>query len=546
MSTGATGPSGSNSSTSTQNASSATGGTGRTGPTGNIKESTLTSDIYGVFVGAFFVVLSLIVLFTTNSFIAVLVLWATIALVLAVLVYYDFVSIDQLFGSEIVEEKEKKKEVVPATPGTPAKPVLGGPIVGSEVFHIYDQVFTYDEAPAVCGAYGAELATLEQIMEAYSKGAEWCGYGWSVGGMALYPTQLETWKRLQQEVDPGKRTFCGRPGVNGGYFDPATKFGVNCFGFKPAGEFTPPGPVPGVDLTKYNSMVERFKRMLKTLTLDPYSRNEWSKYKKQSSVEKFVGRSSFTNPFKQSFFTPFGVREHLEGGDDYVESLGGALGNNARSWEGPYGIRGGKGETGATGATGMKGDPGADGDKGGEGPQGPTGEKGGIGPTGEKGEKGDQGIQGTAGAAGSTVGVVGPVGATGPTGRDGQQGFTGKDGLRGPTGQDGKKGDPGTPGAPGAPGAPGQNAQNISLPLRNISAVYGAGEQVNDVTTSILNTLRSGNDMTIANWSMGGDPAYGSGKELRVTYTPPGSLTTAVKAFSENTTFKPAALMLPP
>jgi len=471
MSTGATGPSGSNSSTSTQNASSATGGTGRTGPTGNIKESILTSDIYGVFVGAFFVVLSLIVLFTTNSFIAVLVLWATIALVLAVLVYYDFVSIDQLFGSEIVEEKEKKKEVVPATPGTPAKPKLGGAIVGSEVFHIYDQVFTYDEAPAVCGAYGAELATLEQIMEAYSKGAEWCGYGWSVGGMALYPTQLETWKRLQQEVDPGKRTFCGRPGVNGGYFDPATKFGVNCFGFKPAGEFTPPGPVPGVDLTKYNSMVERFKRMLKTLTLDPYSRNEWSKYKKQSSVEKFVGRSSFTNPFKQSFFTPFGVREHLEGGDDYVEPLGGSLGNNARSWEGPYGIRGGKGETGPSGMRGEQGDPGqpgADGDKGGEGPTGPTGKDGGIGPTGEKGEKGDQGIQGTAGAEGSTVGVVGPVGATGSTGKDGKQGPSGEKGDRGPTGADGKNGKDGAEGKKGDPGPATQATIPSSLSVSNL------------------------------------------------------------------------------
>jgi len=459
MSTGATGPSGSNSSTSTQNASSATGGTGRTGPTGNIKESILTSDIYGVFVGAFFVVLSLIVLFTTNSFIAVLVLWATIALVLAVLVYYDFVSIDQLFGSEIVEEKEKKKEVVPATPGTPAKPILGGPIVGSEVFHIYDQVFTYDEAPAVCGAYGAELATLEQIMEAYSKGAEWCGYGWSVGGMALYPTQLETWKRLQQEVDPGKRTFCGRPGVNGGYFDPATKFGVNCFGFKPAGEFTPPGPVPGVDMTKYNSMVERFKRMLKTLTLDPYSRNEWSKYKKQSSVEKFVGRSSFTNPFKQSFFTPFGVREHLEGGDGYVEPLGGGLGNNARSFDGPYGIRGGKGETGATGMRGEQGLPGQPGTNGVGGPAGPTGEKGGIGPTGEKGDKGDQGDQGPPGTEGNAVGVIGAPGPTGPTGKDGQQGFTGADGKNGTNGVAGPKGDRGDQGPKGDRGDPGPATQ---------------------------------------------------------------------------------------
>jgi hypothetical protein len=45
---------------------------------------------------------------------------------------------------------------------------------------------------------------------------------------------------------------------------------------------------------------------------------------------------------------------------------------------------------------------------------------------------------------------------------------------------------------------------------------------------------------------MGGDPAHGAGKEMRVTYTPPGSLTTTVKAFTENTKFEPAALMAPP
>jgi Extracellular link domain/Collagen triple helix repeat (20 copies) len=478
MSTGATGPSGSNSSSSTQNASSATGGTGRTGPTGNIKESILTSDVYGVFVGAFFIVLSLVVLFVTNSFIAVLVLWATIALVLAVLVYYDFVSIDQLFGSEIVEEKEKKKEVVPATPGTPAKPKLGGPIVGSEVFHIYDQVFTYDEAPAVCGAYGGELATLEQIMEAYSKGAEWCGYGWSVGGMALYPTQLETWKRLQQEVDPGKRTFCGRPGVNGGYFDPATKFGVNCFGFKPAGQFTPPGPVPGVDMTKYNSMVERFKRMLKTLTLDPYSRNEWSKYKKQSSVEKFVGGSSFTNPFKQSFFTPFGVREHLEGGDEYVESLNGSLGNNARSFDGPYGIRGGKGETGPTGEKGDQGNPGQPGSEGATGPSGERGYQGYTGADGREGPEGKQGPEGPAGNDGDVSTVVGAQGPTGSTGKDGIQGPTGNDGKNGKDGKDGAEGKRGNDGAEGKKGEPGPATQATIPRNLNVDSIDIGGVRI--------------------------------------------------------------------
>ena len=95
-----------------------------------------------------------------------------------------------------------------------------------EVYHISDNLYTYDEAPAVCAANGAELASFDQLTEAFSLGAEWCSYGWSAGAMALYPTQQSTWSALQGEPQESKRTACGRPGVNGGYFDPKLKFGV--------------------------------------------------------------------------------------------------------------------------------------------------------------------------------------------------------------------------------------------------------------------------------------------------------------------------------
>ena len=52
--------------------------------------------------------------------------------------------------------------------------------------------------------------------------------------MALYPTQYSEWKRLQDSgVDEDLKKSCGRPGLNGGYFDnPNLKFGVNCYGVK--------------------------------------------------------------------------------------------------------------------------------------------------------------------------------------------------------------------------------------------------------------------------------------------------------------------------
>jgi hypothetical protein len=148
-----------------------------------------------------------------------------------------------------------------------------------EVFYIAGNDYTYDDAPAVCAAYGADLASYDQLMEAYSAGAEWCGYGWSKGGMALFPTQDSTWSVLQGEADNAKRTGCGRPGVNGGYFDPKTKFGVNCYGIKPDNKGTKfPLPIPGTDPSEFNKEVNKFKSMLNKMVVSPFNRVGWSEW----------------------------------------------------------------------------------------------------------------------------------------------------------------------------------------------------------------------------------------------------------------------------
>jgi hypothetical protein len=147
-----------------------------------------------------------------------------------------------------------------------------------EVFHISGDLYTSNDAPAVCAAYGAELASYDQIIEAHAQGAEWCGYGWSAAGMALYPTQEATWEALQRDPTESKRTACGHPGVNGGYFDPRLKFGVNCYGKKPRNTSTRlPQPLPGTDDTAFNNMVNKFKSMLTSMKLSPYNRDQWSR-----------------------------------------------------------------------------------------------------------------------------------------------------------------------------------------------------------------------------------------------------------------------------
>ena len=110
-----------------------------------------------------------------------------------------------------------------------------------EVFNISNNIYTYDEAQAVCKIFDADVATYSQVEAAYNKGGEWCNYGWSEGQMALFPTQLETWEKLQKnDADrssdaPSVKNNCGRPGINGGYMaNPYLRFGVNCYGKKPA------------------------------------------------------------------------------------------------------------------------------------------------------------------------------------------------------------------------------------------------------------------------------------------------------------------------
>lgn len=104
---------------------------------------------------------------------------------------------------------------------------------GEEVFNIGNNRYTYEDAQTICKSYGARLATYDEIESAYNKGAEWCNYGWSEGQMAYFPTQKATWSELQK--DEKRKNDCGRPGVNGGYMaNPYMRFGVNCYGKKPA------------------------------------------------------------------------------------------------------------------------------------------------------------------------------------------------------------------------------------------------------------------------------------------------------------------------
>ena len=111
-----------------------------------------------------------------------------------------------------------------------------------EVFHISNQDYTYEQSKCKCESYNAKLATKAQIIDAYNNGAHWCTYGWADKQSAFYPVQQCEYDKIKGQNDrlpknSKSRTYCGVPGINGGYFaNSELKFGVNCYGVKPKGQ----------------------------------------------------------------------------------------------------------------------------------------------------------------------------------------------------------------------------------------------------------------------------------------------------------------------
>lgn len=151
-----------------------------------------------------------------------------------------------------------------------------------QVFNIPGNYYNYENAKALCKAYGANLATYEQIEDAYKHGAEWCNYGWSDGQMALFPTQQKTFNKLQ--TVKGHEHDCGRPGINGGYIaNPQVQFGVNCYGNKPKmtsqeeelmQKNTTPYPESAQDLA-FQKRVDFWKTKVDEILVSPFNYNSW-------------------------------------------------------------------------------------------------------------------------------------------------------------------------------------------------------------------------------------------------------------------------------
>lgn len=146
-----------------------------------------------------------------------------------------------------------------------------------QVFNISRNLYTFEDAEPLCRAFGAELATYDQVKDAYNAGADWCNYGWAKGQLAIYPTQKSTYEKLQHGPEH-ERMSCGLPGVNGGYFPNADeRFGVNCYGPRP----TESALDERVQLeersnTAFDRKVNHYKSELDGIAVNPWSAKQWS------------------------------------------------------------------------------------------------------------------------------------------------------------------------------------------------------------------------------------------------------------------------------
>jgi len=152
----------------------------------------------------------------------------------------------------------------------------------NQVFNVPGNQYGYEDAKAVCSAYGARLAKYGELENAYKKGGEWCNYGWSDGQMALFPTQQKTYDVLQTKK--GHENDCGRPGINGGYMaNPGLKFGVNCYGKKPTIKpeeadrmrDTTPYPITMEDINLQNK-VDYWKDKVNDILVAPFNYKNWN------------------------------------------------------------------------------------------------------------------------------------------------------------------------------------------------------------------------------------------------------------------------------
>lgn len=241
------------------------GGTSSSSNDYNSFESNESSSIFGNIIGSIFTIIILLIIF-----------------MIIIKLLFGFDIIKYFYNIDIYEYLHNLFYPQPIV--LPELPKIPDLTLRKQVFNIPQNTYVYDDAQAVCKAYGARLATYKEVEDSYEAGGEWCNYGWSEGQMALFPTQQKTYDKLQ--TIKGHENDCGRPGVNGGFIaNPNLRFGVNCYGKKRAMTqaeedmmATQPIYPRTVDEVNLENRVKYWKDKLSSVLLSPFNHDMWSKF----------------------------------------------------------------------------------------------------------------------------------------------------------------------------------------------------------------------------------------------------------------------------
>jgi hypothetical protein len=87
----------------------------------------------------------------------------------------------------------------------------------TQVYHIFQNAYTFKEAQEECAKRASTLANPNQLQNSFDSGANWCNWGWSTDGDAYMPNR-----------DPKCNKKIGL--INAKQVDKSMKIGVNCYG----------------------------------------------------------------------------------------------------------------------------------------------------------------------------------------------------------------------------------------------------------------------------------------------------------------------------
>jgi hypothetical protein len=220
---------------------------------------------------------------------------AVFGLMVIIMIYYIFVSRSRSDTSRLMNNRANNSSMsTPMRNGTgavkPTVPVPIGAVGASEtaapvkpvssvkqVFNVKENIYTLEDSEAVCGALGAEVASMDQLIEAHRQGADWCNVGWTKDGLAAYPIQYSTWKTLQDNI-PGKRNICGKPGINLVRNNPDLLYGVNCYGMKPEpkGNEKIKQPLLSDKQMAINAKIAEFQKNMNSIGIAPFNADKWA------------------------------------------------------------------------------------------------------------------------------------------------------------------------------------------------------------------------------------------------------------------------------